>query len=272
MEQTSGQQVRNFRFISSAPTLPLLGERDEDLAVFEYVPLDLSFPNFNITLPHWLVEQERLREGQAIYLNATLALSQGFFSSGHVSKVSTHPSLGAEVVTLTLSMADRERLPVWLSPPALDLSVQVDEKKSLAQVVLRLLKDAIILKKGERIFVANLIPLFARLSGMSPQEFRAARQVLFDDVVKSYTESISALEKGLEEVRFQLLDQQVGLKGLASSNLELILNELRKSFPFEVFRLTFDSLRAHYYLRSIKHLERRIFTIYNQLVVLYARS
>ena len=260
------------RYISRSPALPFVAIRESDFALFEYVPLDVSFPTIKVVLPPWLREQERLRDQDLISLNTSYVLSRGNFSHAYVSASEHHFGLNAEIVTLRFSEPEGNKLPIWMAEPKLEVALSLPEQLSIEEYFLTLLKDILILKKGINIYFSHLVPLFSRVLNQQQTDFKGVRTVLFEDVGKQLLEGTKRLEVYRSSVSKALTSKKRFKDALAESNFEEILSDLRYPLPFELFTTAIRDIVARNYLTSIKHLERRKFITYNVLTSIYVNA
>jgi hypothetical protein len=78
------------------------GSREEDQVCFEYLPLDVSLHGLGLTIPHWLVNRERLQEGDRINLNVPSALKGKTFHQEKIVWTRWYEALQGQVNGLSL--------------------------------------------------------------------------------------------------------------------------------------------------------------------------
>lgn len=267
---------------------PFLGIR-EDGEPFEYMLMEMQPEKVSIAIFNWLVDRTNLNleENVNLFIPETLTHIYKFRkeTSGIVSNQKReNDGFFYEIV-----------FPKEILPHAPQGTAELIEKvaipTSLTEMLARLIKDSAILKDGIIVYLRHLAPYFSRIVGYNKENFQALENYIFDDLHKRVKKNAEyllnlyhsikhlkdpndiILEFTLEQLR-ECIESELGIDLflVAFSNLESPeeLLELLKASKYE------DKLRFRYfymnYLLAIKDLEKRLYSNYNQIVLLYLKS
>ncbi len=156
--------------------------------------------------------------------------------------------------------------PVAISFDERQLDIDLTEFSTPEGLLLLVLKDAILLKRGIRIYLKHLAPYLSRISGVDKEQFVMLRSFLFDDTVSRIEHNQQHLEKMLEDLARANLTQ-ADLMSLI--DVEDLLDAFEPEIPADVFSIAFQDEAVTPYLNSIKTLEEKSYTNYNTLIMLY---
>lgn len=161
--------------------LPFLGSREEDQVCFQYLPLDVSLHGLKIAIPHWLVKRERLQEGDLINLNVPFELAGKTFHQGKIVWTRWDEAMQAQVSGIFLRKEMPPNYPIYFS---LETSrvIFASLEVSIDDLLARVLKDSMLLKKGVAIYFNHLIPYFSRITRYPASDYPALKEIFLDDI------------------------------------------------------------------------------------------
>jgi hypothetical protein len=260
------EKRREPRLPLDSVRLPFLGSREEDQVCFEYLPLDVSAHGFGIAIPRWLVNRERLQAGDLINLNVPFQLESKTFHQGQVVWTRWDEALQAQVSGLSLQKDMPPNYPLYFSLE--NSRVITSQDVSLEDLLLRVLKDSVLLKKGISIYFNHLIPYFSRITGYPSKDYPNLKDIFLNDIKNKI---IQHKEK-LDEL-YQLFKNSSNHKTIAwHLNLEDLRDLIESEIYIDVLNITFDSDTALQYLQAIKELENKLYYNYNNIVMIYIES
>ncbi len=254
--------------IIDSVSLPFLGSRLGDQACFEYLLQDIEGGRVSLLIPRWVVNRERLKEGDTVQLNLPFEVDGRFLGRGRVVKTGWNEGLQSQECSLGLDEEPQ-------MPPGFRFSLRgsggrIDLKDfSPPEGILRqTLKDGILLKRGILIYLNHLIPYFSRISELPSEAYRQLRDYLFEDIRVRIGQNKARLEELFQRLSNTCCPQE--------SIPEFIdLEELRTAMESEIhsalFEITFDNALITEYILAIKELENRLYYSYNTIVMLFIK-
>lgn len=248
--------------------LPFLASREEDQACFEYLPLDLSQHGLRIAIPHWLVNRERLHEGDLVNLNVPFEFEGQTFHQGKIVWTRWDDSMQAQVSGLSLEKEMPLNYPIYFSLETSKI-VLTSQDFLLGELFLRVLKDSMLLKKGVAIYFNHLIPYFSRITGYPSKDYLTLKEIFLNDIkykIIEHKDKLDGLHQSLSKANY---DHKEIAKHL---NLEDLRGIIESEIYIEVIKVTFESDAAMQYLLAIKELEKKLYYNYNIIVMIYIQS
>lgn len=249
---------------------PFLGSRAEDHAFFQYLPIDISSHGLQIIIPKWVVNRERLRKEDRINLHVPFRLDGEVFNEGIIAWTRWDDEVGGQRCGVTMVQKVPAHYPLYIdlgAGPGIGLDLQGFDSADM--LLLQLIHDAILLKKGVRIYLKHLVSYFSRIAEVSADDYRQLKVLLFkemDDRVKANQASIEAL---YEQVR----DKENLHKEMARFvDLEELRGIMESEIAVDVLRSALASEAAMPLLNAIKILEKKQYANYNAIVMLYIQS
>ncbi len=266
----SGQELRAERRVGiNSIVLPFLGSREEDFVPFQYLLADLSLNGARILLPRWLTRREWLRTGDEVDFHAPFRFAGETYTSGNIVWVRWEEALDAWSCGVSFARRKPALYPIAISFDTQGLDIDLTDFKTPAGLMLRVLKDAVLLKRGIRIYLKHLAPYLSRISGVDKEDYAQLRAFLLDDAARHVERNQQRLEATLARAS----DSACSLADLeACLNVEDLLDAFEPEIPAEVFTLAFADKAVAPYLRSIKMLEKKLYTNYNTLMLLYIQT
>lgn len=277
-----GEALETFRF-------PFLGAK-EDGESFEYLLLDIDQEKANIAIFKWMVNHAHLNVDERIDLFIPNLLSPIYQfrkeTSGVVSLVRREENGHAHYYQIVF---DRQISPGNTVGKTKEFVRSLPSDLSLLTLLVQLIKDSIILKQGILIYLKHLYPYFSRIVNQSHKDYQSLH-FIFDDLnmkIKSNEENLIALHKTLSSCDSQSIPIFI--------NLEHLRENMEPEIIVDLFLCAFGNLdpqkelltflresqyRAHLnpdyyfmnYLVVIKNLEKRLYSNYNQIVLIYLKS
>ena len=269
----SGERRSGSRVEVSSLNLPFLGSREEDHSLFEYLLLEISScvgsAGIRIAIPGWGVCKEYLIAGDAVDFHIPFQLGPESFHLGRVVWERWDDSLGVQLCGARLEKKARMAHPFHISLGNAAIGVDLRGFSSTHGLLLRVLKDSVLLKKGVLIYLKHLVPLFSRIAGYPHKEFPELKRCLLEDIRLKIEENKKALENIFS--CFQ--------KGPCKSDelaRHLDLNALRSAteseiYP-EIFNIAFETGAHISYIGAIKTLEKKLYYNYNVVVMMYLKA
>lgn len=162
----------------------------------------------------------------------------------------------------------------------------------LTALILQLIKDSIILKQSLLVYLKHFSPYFSRIVNYPQEDYQDLKTFIFDDVINRIE-----INEGILTKLYGLIKDKV--KTSEEISIYLNLEELRETMESEIsldlFLIAFTAkatgvdlvnilnkpeeytmyYRDYYYvtyLFAIKNLEKRLYSNYNQIVLLYMKS
>ncbi len=249
------EKRREQRISMDVINLPFLGSKEEDHLCFQYLLVDVSKSGVRIAIPKWVVNRELIRKGDVINFHIPFKVEKNFYDQGRIVRSQWDDIIQSEIYGVSVENCN----PLLYSEP----------EAAAENIVVKLLKDSMLLKKGVYIYLGHLIPFFSRITKYSQSEYPQLKTVFLEDV----RGKISGHHLNLQE----LYDKAKREVNIASNILKVIdLEELREIIEseiyVEIFNITFSDEHIKPYLNAIKKLENRLYSNYNMIVMLYADS
>ncbi len=266
----SGQDQRSENRVDiSSINLPFLASREDDFTPFQYILGDLSLHGAKVLLPGWLSRRDRLRLGDEVNFHAPFRFAGETYTSGRIAWERWDREFEAQSCGVRFDRKMPAIYPVAISFDdhhfAIDLAA-FDTPEGLVALVL---KDAVLLKRGIRIYLKHLAPYLSRISGIDREQYAILRAFLLDDAA----DHVERNQQRLEQVLAVVADPAFSQADLASHiDVEELLDIFEPEIPADVFMLAFQDDSVAPYLRSIKQLEKKLYTNYNTLMMLYIQS
>ena len=249
--------------------LPFLGTRVSDQQTFQYIILDTSRSGAGIAIPKWVIAREKVNSGEQINLHLPFRFAKETFNRGTVAWERWQDDIQAQKLGVHLDQKVPGYYPVLIDLDSGNLQVDLSEFESESDLLVRVIKDAFLLKKGVRIYFHHLVPYFSRVAGVSAQEYAELKDALLVDIGNRIEANLS----GLEELHQKATTTDLsGGKAAAFLDLEELRVMVDSEFYSDLFSAAFPGDLVGQYIRAIKILEQRLFYNYNTAVMLYIRS
>ena len=263
-------QRHEQRTVIDSLVFPFLGSRELDHAFFQYLPIDISSAGLQLIIPKWVVDRDHLRNTDRINLHVPFRLGEDVYSEGVVAWSRWDEEAGGQRCGVAMDQKVRAYYPIFIelgTNPSIGLNLQ--DFKTTGQLLLQLLKDAILLKKGVRIYLNYLASYFSRIVDVSAEDYRQLKTFLFED----YDNRIKANQAKLEALRELVRGVENMEKEMARYvDLEELRQMMESEIHLEVLKSALASEIALPMLNAIKTLEKKQYANYNAIVMLYVQS
>lgn len=278
-------ELRDFNF-------PFLGVR-ENGEPFAYLLLDIDKEEANIAIFNWMVNHIHLNLEEKIDLFIPSFLTV-VYQSRHHNTPGIVESIKKEEdkQTTYYRISFKQELPITFTENgAQALAKILPSGLPLKDLLIRLVKDSLILKQGILVYLKHFAQYFYRIMDYSHQNYKDLKTFIFDDIRKKVNANVEVLNKlylDLKDIK-DLNDISLVL------NLEYLRENIESEINLDLFMAIFSNLDSHKelmqllkqfksqnkpelqyfyinYLMSIKDLEKRLYSNYNQIVLIYLKS
>ncbi|MFZ5775898.1 MAG: PilZ domain-containing protein [Thermodesulfobacteriota bacterium] len=267
---TTQELRREERLTIASIIFPFLGSRNRDFACFQYLPLDFSAHGLQIVIPRWVVNRERLLAGERINLHVPFKLKGDTYSQGEIAWAREDASVDGFRYGVQLTRKHLPSYPLYISL-GLDKGVGVDlsDFETPELMLVQLIKDAALLKKGIQIYFDHLIPYFSRIADYPAELYPELKKLLFHDIGEKIREN----HRRLEALHARLLADAWSHPGIPKDfDLEELRGFMESELSTDLLQLALGSSAITPYLSAIKELEKKQYTTYNAIVLLFVRS
>ena len=267
---TPQEMRREERLGIASIIFPFLGSRARDFACFEYLPLDFSTHGLQIVIPRWVVNRERLQTGERVNLHVPFKLNEETYSQGEIAWVRQDESIDGFRYGVQMTKQNQPTYPLFISLGSeKDIGIDLSDFATPERLLLQLVHDAALLKKGVRIYFDHLVPYFSRISGYPTEQYPELKKLLFHDIGKKILENhgkLRALHARLQEDA----EHQLGIP--KDFDLEELRGMMESELSTDLLQIALGTEAITPYLNAIKELEKKQYTTYNAIVLLYLRS
>ena len=264
-----GEHRREERLPVESLTLPFLGTRLSDFQPFQYLILDTSQSGAGIVIPQWVMARERMNRSERVSLNLPFKIDRELYNQGAVAWERWEDEIQGQKLGIKLDKTVPDYYPVRIDLKSGDLQMDLGEFRSGGDLLIRVIKDAYLLKKGVRIYYSHLVPYFSRVAGVSHEEFEQLKDIFLSDLVRRLDSNLA----GLKELHLDAASRDMdGGQAAAFLDLEELRVLVESEFYSELFHAAFPGEMVDQYIGAIKVLEQRLFYNYNTVVMLYIRS
>lgn len=261
---------REERLVIASLVFPFLGSRELDHAFFQYLPIDISPAGLQLIIPKWVVNRERLRIGDRINLHVPFRIDDEVYSEGVVAWTRWDEEDGGQRCGVAMDRKVQAHYPIFIelgTNPGIGLNLQ--DFNTADSLLLQLFKDAILLKRGVRIYLKHLVAYFSRLAEVASEEYRQLKTFLFVDLDNRIVANQGKLEALAEVVR----GRANIVKELARYvDLEELRQMMESEIYIEILRAALSTEAVLPLLQAIKSLEKKQYANYNAIVMLYVQS
>jgi hypothetical protein len=253
------------RISLNSVSLPFCGSHIQGGFSFQYFLVDASPNGIQINIPEWVVNWNRLREGDDVHFALPLMVGGKLLNRGRIRWLKCQAETREQFCGATIQN------PGAIVNEACFTMVQEGEIRfqtpvycaSLKDYCAEILKDTALLKKGILIYLDHLMPFFARIT-QNPGDYPEFRGLLFGDIREQVQKHADLLKELSEKVQ----NAPDFFSGFSNDfDLEQIRAIMESELSQDVFHIAFEKDSILVYLEEIHHLEARVFTNYNALVL-----
>ncbi len=246
--------------------MPFLGSRVADSSPFQYLIQDLSPHGGRILLPKWVLKRENLRVGDQINFHLPFIFDGEAFAAGKIVWSRYDEEFDAPAFGVRIDARAPAYYPVTISMENLGVGIDLAGFKTSANLLARVFKDSILLKKGILIYLKHLKPLACRIVGADVSEMEEVRSFFFDDTAQYVHRNIKTLELAQES----LLEASCSGENMGVClDLEQLRAAMEPEIITDVWNAAFGQKIMAQYISAINHLEHRLFYNYNTIVMVY---
>lgn len=288
MKQRKGFKMNSLQSVR----FPFIGLRG-DGEPFEYLLEDVNQERAHISISRWMVNHFvnlNLQEQIHLFIPSVLTRIYQFryYTSGIVSFIKKEEE--EQISYYEICFNQQASIPFSADSPK-ELAETLLTESSLIDLLRNLIKDSLILKEGVLVYLKHLSPYFSRIVDYSLEEYQTLQNFIFDDLnnkIKKNVEDLRLLYANLKEAK-RIDDIPIFL------NLEYLRENIESEISLDLFLVAFanvnsqedfmnllkaieDSYQARFrysymnYLISIKELEKRLYSNYNEIVLIYLKS
>jgi len=257
------------RFNVGSINLPFLGTKEEDHSCFQYVVIDMSRGGIKFVVPNWVVNRTKINKDDVINFHLPLHIKDNLYNQSVILWTRWDEAFQGEVCGAQLSSVERPLYPAFISIESSWTSISFDYLDKDGNLLCNVIKDAAFLKKGVDIYLEHLITFFSRTSGYPEEEYPQLRESLLVDIHNRVKAHCAQLEDLYEKVRSKTILQSEVAKHI---DLEELRSIVESEIYIEIFRIAFSNESVMSYLNAIKNLEKRLYSNYNTVVLLYIHS
>lgn len=250
-------------------TLPFLATREDDHQSFEYVLMDVSPSGVKFAIPKWVVSRERLTAGAIVNLHLPLLHEGASLEKGEVVWTKRDETLHAELCAVSMSERRPSHSPITISVENAGIVADMERIGSLPGFLVRIIRDAFLLKKGVSIYLKHLIPFFSRIGGYPEKEYPMLKDLLLSDIQNRVLANHDALQD-LQRRIAELCAEPDDIPQLL--DLEKFRSLIESEINPDIFTVTFESEGVRPYISSIKELEKKLYANFNMVVMVYLLS
>jgi len=231
--------------------------------------MDISLHGAGILIPQWVIKRQILKKDDLVDFHLPFLFNGETFNQGTVAWVKNEKESGG--ITCGVKIETRAPLyyPVFVSFDNKSINVDMTEFKTSENLLTRILKDTILLKKGILIYLNHIKPMLPRITQLDGNNLNNLRNFLFDDVKKRADKNIRLLSDYLEKVAKDTCSSYNIQKFM---DLEELRDIMEPELESAVWQNAFEQKTMLQYIQAIVTLEKKVFYNYNTLVMLYVNA
>lgn len=271
---------------------PFIGAR-EDGEPFEYLLMEIHHGKAVISIFQWMVNHVNLnlQEKVDLFIPSYLSIEYGYrqHTSAIITSVQQEDPTAYTYEATFISGTPLIQSENWsFEKFAQSVAINIP----LLDMLFKLIKDSMILKQGILVYLKHLAPYFSRITDYSQKDYENLENFLFEDIKGRIKRNEKFLRNLYEEI-------EKDIKKIEDISIVLNLEDLRDSMESEIsidlFLLVFNKYLSRSelitlisqskhpkqndpkykylsYLIAIKELEKRLYSNYNQIVLIYLKS
>lgn len=265
---------------------PFLGSLETG-EVFEYLLLSIDIEFAEIAIFQWFVNRIQLHIGEKTDLYLPYLLSTEYKLrgniSGHVVAAKHMEEIQGEIYQVSLSKQETNSFAHYYSLE--QFTKQLPTTLSLMDLLRHLIRDSMLVKAGIGVYLKHLIPYFSRITNYSYHEYNKLKTYFLHDVAMHITRKEAKLEKLYEiakqkiskteeiPIYIDLEDLRETLESEISLSVFNVVFSMEKEFGAnELFLTDHPQSGVLMYIHAIKSLEKRLYSNYNHIVIIYLKS
>lgn len=247
--------------------LPLMGTLQGEYELFQYLIHDINEETMRIFIPPWLTNPYVLQHSDIINLHLSFKIKNVFYARGVVAAVEKQDS-GGKIYTLEYIGQSSSPIPQSEGYYDLEHLQKPYHIKLNNALMLKKLKNILVIKKGVLVYLKHFIPYFSRITGYDRKDYIILKKLLLSDIKNNLCKHLAQIE-GLYQY---YLEKQQTHSLLDILEPEKILDSIQSEINLDILNLTFGDLAHVPYIESIKELEEQLYWNYNLLMTAYMDS
>jgi hypothetical protein len=263
------ERRREKRFEIGSINLPFLGTREEDHSCFQYIIIDMSRGGIRFVVPNWVVNRAKIQKDDIINFHLPVHIKDNYYNQSVILWTKWDEEFQGEVCGARLGSIERPLYPAFISIEPSSISISLNYSGADRNLLCSVIKDAAFLKRGVDIYLEHLITFFSRISGYPRDEYPQLRESLLVDIHNRVKEHCTKLEELYEKIKDRTILQSETAKYI---DLEELRPIIESEIYIELFKIAFSNESVMSYLNAIKNLEKRLYSNYNTVVLLYIHS
>lgn len=263
------QPRREERIAIDSVTLPFMGSRIEDSAIFQYLLMDISMHGAMILLPQWVMKREILHKEERIDFHLPFLFEGETYNQGRVAWTRWDEKMAGLACGVRIEARAPLYYPVYVSFEDKSIAIDLTDLAVTENLLEKIFKDTILLKKGILIYLKHIKPILARVTGYDAATLRELSGFLFEDMRALVVKNIERLKA----FQSNIAPGGCSLYGIHQIfDLEALREAMEPELDDAVWGSAFVQDVMRQYLDAIVVLEKKIFYNYNTLVMLYAHA
>jgi len=263
------EQREESRYSIESVVLPFLGSRKSDDQPFQYLIKDISKNGAKIYLPRWVIRRERLYIYDTVNLHLPFKFENQTYYLGVIKWENWDQASESQICGLMFQGNYPANYPVFISITSQEIAINLQAFSSFENLLKKIIKDTVFIKKGMLIYLKHLKAFFSRLSQLTREEYTSFRQVILDNIIQQTQEQHDQLNHIFSKLQALDINQEEIIQLI---DLDEIRNNMESGIYVDLFQFILDSNIFNRYLLALKDLERRLYVNYNTIVMLYLKS
>jgi len=256
----------------TAVNLPFLGSRTSPHSTFQYLLQAVDGAGATFAVPSWVVRREHFRTGDTVDLHFPFRTSDGWHrQQAEVVEVRFDAEHAGQVCRA--DFRDRQPLhhPVYasLDTGGIVFRTPTEEVADPAELLVQILRDCLLQKRGVAVYFKHLVPLFSRITLFPKAEYGELRQLVLEDVRQRIDSNIASFERWFDQAEAGTLTPATLSRDL---DLETLRTAIEGEIENELFEATFNTPVIRPYTDAIRLLDHKLYLNHNMLVLLYAHA
>ena len=257
--------------------LPFLGSL-ENGEPFEYVLFSIDSKAAEIGILHWFLNRTQLHVGDSLNLHLPYHYNQILDTqcpiTGKVMSAKHSEKDGGDIYQVSLTHGQYN---------GIEHSVkQLQKITSITELYIHLIKDSMILKAGIIVYFKHLVPFFSRIGNFSKEEYDNLKKYFLDDLENRILKNQSQLEELYKTAKEKIKKpEEIAIY----TDLEALREVMESEISVSVFNIVFSEKKVpqlsdyinpqigiSMYIQAIKNLEKRLYSNFNHMVLIYLKS
>lgn len=252
--------------------LPFLGSRSAPYATFQYLLQAVDATGATFAVPSWVVRREHFRVGDIVDLHFPFRTADGWHrQQAEITTVERDTEQSGQICRTRFQ--DRQPLhhPVYasLETGAVAFRTAAGEVADPAELLVQILRDCLLQKRGVAVYFKHLVPLFSRITLFPREDYGSLRRMVLEDVRQRIEANIASFQRWYDLAEAGTLTPATLSRDL---DLETLRTAVEGEIENELLETTFNSAAIRPYTDAIRLLDDKLQLNHNMLVLLYAHA